>query len=93
LRMRRALRSCVMPGATSILGVIEAATIYYATATLGKHAVLPFISLMMSLGVAGLIVVSALRILLVFLAWKWEMRSLLIALAVWWGAWSIVNLS
>jgi len=93
LRMQRALRSCVMPGATSVLGVLEAATIYYAVTMLGKHAVLAFISVMMSLGIAGLIVVSALRILLVFLAWKWEMRSLLVALAVWWGAWSIVNLS
>jgi len=91
--MRRALRSCVMPGATSILGVIEAATIYYAVVALGKHAVLPFISLMMSLGITGLIVVGALRILLVFLAWKWRMPSLLVALAIWWGAWSIVNLS
>jgi len=73
-------------------GTIEAFTIWFAVSELGKHAVLPFISWCTRLGLPGLFPVVFLRLLLVYLCYRWNMHYINIILFFWWCIWSVLNL-
>lgn len=79
--------------ATTLAGVIEAISIWYAVGTLGKQALLPFIRLMINYGVLGLSIVSLLRCLLVYTIHRLGDKPLLAALLAWWLLWIPINLS